>query len=91
MAECWGNIAGSSELSRERRDYRTTLPNRVALEAMILARNEGRNIMEEGPEILEKAGRTCQPLAQALTLWKDVTFDYASTDTPDFVALPTAA
>src|SRR5215210_3544687 len=30
--------------------------NRVALEAMILARNEGRNIMEEGPEILEKAG-----------------------------------
>jgi ribulose-bisphosphate carboxylase large chain len=47
--------------------------------------------MEEGPEILEKAGRTCQPLAQALTLWKDVTFDYASTDTPDFVALPTAA
>jgi ribulose-bisphosphate carboxylase large chain len=65
--------------------------NRVALEAMILARNEGRNIMEEGPEILEKAGRTCQPLAQALTLWKDVTFDYASTDTPDFVALPTAA
>jgi ribulose-bisphosphate carboxylase large chain len=24
-------------------------------------------------------------LAQALEAWKDVTFDYASTDTPDFV------
>ena len=65
--------------------------NRVALEAMVFARNEGKDIMAEGPQILEKAGRTCQPLAQALTLWKDVTFDYASTDTPDFVPTPTAA
>jgi ribulose-bisphosphate carboxylase large chain len=28
-------------------------------------------------------------LAQALETWKDVTFDYASTDTPDFVPTPT--
>ena len=65
--------------------------NRVALEAMVFARNEGKDIMAEGTQILEKAGRTCQPLAQALTLWKDVTFNYASTDTPDFVPTPTAA
>jgi len=62
--------------------------NRVALEAMVLARNEGRNIALEGPEILQAAAKTCLPLRQALELWKDVTFDYASTDTPDFV--PTA-
>jgi len=62
--------------------------NRVALEAMILARNEGKDFLAEGPEILAKAGRSCTPLAQALQVWKDVTFDYASTDTPDFV--PTA-
>jgi ribulose-bisphosphate carboxylase large chain len=62
--------------------------NRVALEAMIKARNEGRDIMREGPEILERAARFCLPLRQALETWKDVTFDYASTDTPDFV--PTA-
>jgi ribulose-bisphosphate carboxylase large chain len=67
------------------------IANRVALEAMILARNEGRDIMAEGPEILEKAGRSCQPLAQALKVWKDVTFDYASTDTPDFVPSATPA
>ncbi len=62
--------------------------NRVALEAMILARNEGRDIAREGPRILELAARHCLPLKQALETWKDVTFDYASTDSPDFV--PTA-
>ena len=31
--------------------------NRVALEAMILARNEGRDYLHEGPEILAKAAR----------------------------------
>ncbi len=63
--------------------------NRVALEVMVLARNEGRDIMAEGPEILAQAARTCTPLAQALETWKDVTFNYASTDTPDFVPLAT--
>jgi ribulose-bisphosphate carboxylase large chain len=33
--------------------------NRVALEAMILARNEGRDYVHEGPEILAKAARHC--------------------------------
>ncbi len=64
--------------------------NRVALEAMVLARNEGRDIMAEGPQILQEAARWCKPLAQALEVWKDVTFNYASTDTPDFVPTPTA-
>jgi ribulose-bisphosphate carboxylase large chain len=63
--------------------------NRVALEAMVLARNEGRNIMEEGPDILNQAARTCLPLRQALDTWGDVTFNYTSTDTPDFVPLAT--
>ena len=62
--------------------------NRIALEAMILARNEGKDIMEEGPEILRAAARHSTPLKAALDVWKDVSFDYASTDTPDFV--PTA-
>lgn len=59
--------------------------NRVALEAMVLARNEGRDILREGPEILQAAAKTCLPLAQALETWKDVTFNYTSTDSPDFV------
>ena len=60
--------------------------NRVALEAMVLARNEGRDIMAEGPEILKTAGKSCLPLAQALDTWGDVTFNYTSTDAPDYVA-----
>jgi ribulose-bisphosphate carboxylase large chain len=65
--------------------------NRVALEAMILARNEGRDIVHEGPDILAAAGRSCAPLKQALEVWKDVTFNYTSTDTPDFAPTPSVA
>jgi ribulose-bisphosphate carboxylase large chain len=65
--------------------------NRVALEAMVLARNEGRDIMREGPDILNEAGKWCLPLRQALDTWGDVTFNYASTDTPDFVPSATPA
>jgi ribulose-bisphosphate carboxylase large chain len=62
--------------------------NRVALETMIMARNEGRDYLTEGPEILTRAARTCPELAAALEVWKDVTFDFTSTDTPDVVATP---
>ncbi len=65
--------------------------NRVALEAMVLARNEGRDIRNEGPQILADAAKSCTPLKAALDVWGEVTFDYASTDTPDFVPTPTAA
>ena len=65
--------------------------NRVALEAMIFARNAGRDILAEGPWILEEAAKTCTPLKQALDIWKDVSFDYESTDTPDFVPQVTPA
>lgn len=65
--------------------------NRVALEAMVLARNEGRDYVKEGPQILEEAAKWCSPLRTALELWKDITFNYESTDTADFVATPTAS
>jgi ribulose-bisphosphate carboxylase large chain len=62
--------------------------NRVALEAMVLAKNEGRNYLEEGPQILRDAAKDCKPLQVALDLWKAITFDYASTDTLDFESTP---
>jgi ribulose-bisphosphate carboxylase large chain len=67
------------------------IANRVALETMIQARNEGRDYLHEGLEILSRAARWCKPLKVALDLWKDVTYDYASTDTPDYVVTPTAS
>jgi len=64
--------------------------NRVAVEAMIQARNEGRDYFQEGPDILEKAAKGCPELSAALQVWKDITFDFESTDTPDVVVTPTA-
>jgi ribulose-bisphosphate carboxylase large chain len=62
--------------------------NRVALEATVKARNEGKDLLIEGPDVLRKAAAHCRPLEVALATWGDVTFDYASTDAPDTV--PTA-
>merc|ERR1712023_608102 len=63
--------------------------NRVALESMVMARNEGRAYIQEGPQILRDAAKNCGPLQTALDLWKDITFNYSSTDTPDFVETST--
>jgi ribulose-bisphosphate carboxylase large chain len=65
--------------------------NRVALECMILARNEGRDIVNEGPEILRDAARWCSPLKAALDTWGDITFNYTSTDTSDFTPTPSVS
>jgi ribulose-bisphosphate carboxylase large chain len=65
--------------------------NRVAVEAMIQARNEGRDFHAEGPDILARAARGCPELDAALEIWKDITFNYESTDTPDLVVTPTPA
>jgi ribulose-bisphosphate carboxylase large chain len=65
--------------------------NRVAVEAMIQARNEGRDFYQEGPDILERAAKGCPELDAALDVWKDITFDYESTDTPDVLVTPTVA
>ena len=65
--------------------------NRVALETMIKARNEGKDIKNEGPEILRKAAQFCLPLKQALDTWGEVTFNYTSTDTSDYAVTATVA
>src|SRR5438270_13274663 len=62
--------------------------NRIALEAMIKARNEGRDYLAEGRDILTAAAKNSPELQVALDTWGDVTFDYESTDTPDVVATP---
>jgi ribulose-bisphosphate carboxylase large chain len=65
--------------------------NRVALEAMVFARNEGRNIAVEGPEVLRQAAKWCKPLEAALDVWGSITFNYASTDTSDFTPMPSVS
>src|SRR3984885_1434857 len=65
--------------------------NRVATEVIIQARNEGRDFVNEGPEILNKAARWSPELRKALDIWKDVTYDFESTDVPDAVGTVTVA
>ena len=62
--------------------------NRVAVEAMIQARNEGKDYFQEGPDILENAAKGCPELNAALQIWKDITFNFESTDVPDAIATP---
>ncbi len=65
--------------------------NRTAVEAIIQARNEGRDYYEEGPDILIEAAKGCPELNAALEVWKDITFNYTSTDTADVEVTPTSA
>jgi ribulose-bisphosphate carboxylase large chain len=65
--------------------------NRVALEVMVKARNEGVDYHAEGEAILRKAATKNRALDMALATWGDITFDYESTDTADVLATPTTA
>ena len=64
--------------------------NRVALEAIIKARNEGRELMAEGESILKAAAARSRELDMALSTWGDIAFNYESTDVPDAVPTPTS-
>ncbi|MGH9269413.1 MAG: ribulose-bisphosphate carboxylase large subunit [Acidimicrobiales bacterium] len=64
--------------------------NRVAAEAMVKARNEGRDYVKEGPDILRAAAKRCGALQTALDVWGEISFNYESTDTPDVLPTPTS-
>jgi ribulose-bisphosphate carboxylase large chain len=66
----WGNAAGAAA-------------NRVALEAMVLARNEGRDVAAEGADLLRKAAKHSPELRIALETWQDVSFEFEPTDALD--------
>jgi ribulose-bisphosphate carboxylase large chain len=57
--------------------------NRIAVEAIVQARNDGRDYLLEGPAILARAARWSPALRNALEVWKDVAFNFESTDVPD--------
>ncbi|MDQ6751619.1 MAG: ribulose-bisphosphate carboxylase large subunit [Actinomycetota bacterium] len=65
--------------------------NRVGVEAMIKARNEGVDYVAEGPDILREAAKGCPELDAALEVWKDITFDFESTDTADTTTTATSS
>jgi ribulose-bisphosphate carboxylase large chain len=65
--------------------------NRVAVEVMVQARNEGRDYLGEDKEILAEAAKSSPELRAAIDVWKDIEFNYTSTDTMDVVVTPSNA
>lgn len=63
----WGSAAGATA-------------NRVALEAVVQARNEGRNLVTEARDILQTAAHHSPELRAAMDTWKDITFEYEDVD-----------
>ncbi|KAH0440094.1 hypothetical protein IEQ34_025743 [Dendrobium chrysotoxum] len=57
--------------------------NRVALEACVQARNEGRDLAREGNDILREASKWSPELADACEVWKEITFDFDPVDKLD--------
>ncbi|KAB5587305.1 hypothetical protein CTheo_9248 [Ceratobasidium theobromae] len=66
----WGNAPGA-------------VANRVALEACIQARNEGRDLAVEGNEIIREACKWSPELAAACEVWKEITFNFPTIDKLD--------
>ena len=64
----WGNAPGATA-------------NRVALEAVVQARNEGRNLAREGNDIIREAAKWSPELAVACELWKEIKFEFEAMDT----------
>ena len=66
----WGNAAGAAA-------------NRVALEACVEARNQGRTLEKEGKEILTVAAESSPELKMAMETWKEIKFEFDTVDKLD--------
>jgi len=66
----WGNAAGACA-------------NRVALEACVKARNEGRDLERESKDILAGAAKSSPELAIAMETWKEIVFEFDTVDKLD--------
>ncbi|KAG8478856.1 hypothetical protein CXB51_028703 [Gossypium anomalum] len=63
----WGNALGA-------------VANRIALEACVQARNEGRDLACKGNEIIREASKWSPELAAACEVWKAIKFEFDAVD-----------
>jgi ribulose-bisphosphate carboxylase large chain len=66
----WGNAGGAHA-------------NRVAVEACVQARNEGRDLEREGKDILTAAAAHSPELKIAMETWKEIKFEFDTVDKLD--------
>ncbi|CAN6482978.1 unnamed protein product [Victoria cruziana] len=67
LGHLWGNASGA-------------VANRVALEACVQARNEGRDLAREGNEIIHEASKWSLELVAACEVWKEIKFEFEAMD-----------
>ncbi len=63
----WGSMPGAKAV-------------RVATEAVVKARNEGRDLQAEGGDILREAAKFSPELQVALETWKEIKFEFETVD-----------
>lgn len=63
----WGNAPGAAA-------------NRVASEACVQARNEGRDLSREGGDVIREACKWSPELAAACEVWKEIKFEFETID-----------
>jgi ribulose-bisphosphate carboxylase large chain len=63
----WGNAPGACA-------------NRVALEACVQARNEGKDLARQGGDVLRAAAKWSPELAAACEVWKEIKFEFETID-----------
>jgi ribulose-bisphosphate carboxylase large chain len=63
----WGNAPGACA-------------NRVALEACVQARNEGKDLARQGGDVLRAAAKWSPELAAACEVWKEIKFEFDTVD-----------
>jgi ribulose-bisphosphate carboxylase large chain len=66
----WGNAAGAAA-------------NRVALEACVEARNQGKELEKEGSDVLRAAAKHSPELQAAMETWKEIKFEFDTVDKLD--------
>merc|ERR1712203_428833 len=54
--------------------------NRVALEACVQARNEGKDLARQGGDVLRAAAKWSPELAAACEVWKEIKFEFDTVD-----------
>lgn len=70
MGHPWGSLAGATA-------------NRVALEALVKARIEGKNLASEGRAVLKQASKYSTELKEALRYWQEGSFLFGVIDNTD--------
>ena len=60
--------------------YPGAAANRVASEACVQARNEGRDLSREGGDVIREACKWSPELSAACEVWKEIKFEFETID-----------